>query len=1141
MSAKINARSFPRQNDSESDLLLKKILDNSPFPKAVADEKDETILYWSKSARNLFGHTPKKVSEWHQLAYPDPQYRKKMIKQWKTAIANAPETGEAVYTGINHITCQDGSEKICELFAQFIPGNLIVTFNDITERKQAEEKLKTSETKFRSYANNAPDGIFVADEKGKYVEVNSAACDMTGYTESELLSKSIPDLLQETELKKGAKHFQKVQKNGSARGEIGYVTKTGENRFWHIAAIKLSETRFLGFVKDITESKAAEAELLHSHELMNYIIDHANSAVAVHDKNMKYIYVSQNYLDQYKIKDKNIIGKHHYDVFPDLPQKWRDIHQRVLKGEILSAEDDLYEKEDGTIEWTRWECRPWFDKESNIGGLIIYSEVITEDKKTRDAIKESEEKYRVITENAKHIILTHDLDGKITYANNFTLNFMNLTKEQIIGENIALFIQSEQDIKAMKQRQQDYNSGKDIVHHYELNLKSPSGEDRILEMYGNPIKQNDRITSVLIVAYDITDHKKAEEKLIESQIQLKNIVENSTNLFYSHTTDHKITFVSQQVREYLGCEPEEAMTRWTEFVTDNPINKKGFEYTEKAIKTGKRQPTYELEMKTKDGRKLMVEVREAPIIQDGKVKGIVGSLVDITERKKAQQEVEKSKLLLKTIINATPDLVWLKDINGVYLNCNKRFEDFFGQIESKIIGKTDYDFVSKKLADFFRQNDKLAMNAGKPSINEEEISFVNDGHSEILETIKTPVVNKNNDIIGVLGVGRDITERKKFEKELINAKEKAEESDHLKSAFLANMSHEIRTPMNGILGFTSLLEKPDLSNEARDQYIQIIKKSGDRMLNTVNDLITVSKIETGQEELRPEEVNSCILVKDIFEFFRPSAESKGLEFIHEHLCTNKHDLIHLDITKFTSIAHNLIRNAIKFTDKGSIIVRSYKDDKYLMFSVKDTGHGIAKDRQKAIFDRFVQADLTDKNALEGSGLGLSIVKSYVEMMNGSIKLESIPGKGSSFTVELPIKKIRQERAIPPRELSESSEIKFNKILIAEDDEISYEHLAISMEPYTKQILRAVNGEEAVKIAKDNDDLDLILMDIKMPKMDGLEATQKIREFNKDVFIISQTAYALQGDKDRSIEAGCNDYISKPINMDELLLLIKDKM
>jgi len=373
--------------------------------------------------------------------------------------------------------------------------------------------------------------------------------------------------------------------------------------------------------------------------------------------------------------------------------------------------------------------------------------------------------------------------------------------------------------------------------------------------------------------------------------------------------------------------------------------------------------------------------------------------------------------------------------------------------------------------------------------------------------------------------------------ELRLAKEKAEESDKLKSAFLANMSHEIRTPMNGILGFTSLLEKPDLSEETRGQYIDIIKKSGDRMLNTVNDLISISKIETGQETLNERDMDPCAMVEEIVEFFAPSAMNKELELRHHRSSAHQHELVKLDPSKFSSIVSNLIRNAIKYTDNGSIDVSSSKDGKQVTVEVNDSGQGIPKDRQKAIFDRFIQADIYDLKAKEGAGLGLSIVKAYVEMMGGTISLESEPDKGSRFTVTLPIKNTKKDVVPPSRSNEARSDITLAKILIAEDDEVSFEHLSISLELNAELILHARNGEEAVAMAKKHPDLDLILMDIKMPKLDGLEATRKIREFNTNVRIISQTAYALQGDEQRSLDAGCNAYISKPIDIDKLLKII----
>jgi signal transduction histidine kinase len=372
-------------------------------------------------------------------------------------------------------------------------------------------------------------------------------------------------------------------------------------------------------------------------------------------------------------------------------------------------------------------------------------------------------------------------------------------------------------------------------------------------------------------------------------------------------------------------------------------------------------------------------------------------------------------------------------------------------------------------------------------------------------------------------------------------KKKAEESNNLKTAFLANISHEIRTPMNGIMGFTSLLNNPNLSSETRDQYVQIIQKSGDRMLNTVNDLINISKIETKQEELHNEKFNPFKLVRELYEFFKPLAENKGLRIILKNDYSNEHFMIFTDLTKFTSIVKNLIGNAIKFTRKGVITINCFIENKNIYISIKDTGIGIAQDRQDAVFDRFVQADISDVQAYQGSGLGLSIVKAYVEMMGGTISLESELGQGTCFLVELPALVSAQQTADQTDEPMNTLDLRLKKILIAEDDFISYQHLEICLKPHFCDILHANDGEEAVKMAKENQDIDVILMDIKMPKMDGYDATKAIRRFDRDVLIISQTAYALEDDKEKSLSAGCNAYISKPIDMDALLSIISQNM
>ena len=389
---------------------------------------------------------------------------------------------------------------------------------------------------------------------------------------------------------------------------------------------------------------------------------------------------------------------------------------------------------------------------------------------------------------------------------------------------------------------------------------------------------------------------------------------------------------------------------------------------------------------------------------------------------------------------------------------------------------------------------------------------------------------------------------KELNAQLQAAKEKAEKSDRLKSAFLANMSHEIRTPMNGILGFAELLKEPMLPGNVQQEYINIIEQSGQRMLNIINDIISISKVESGEMEISLSATNINEQIEYIFTFFKPEAEHNGIKLHFKNSLPAKEAIIKTDREKIYAILTNLVKNAIKFTPSGSIIfgynvdnVGTRVNPAVLEFFVKDTGAGIPPEQQKIIFERFRQgSDLLSRN-YEGAGLGLSITKAYVEMLGGKIWLESEEGKGSEFHFTIPYSTESEEKNVinnidPVGETE--SQIKKIKIIIAEDDDPSAKLINLAVRVFDPIVFNVTTGIKAVEVCRNNPDIDLILMDIKMPEMDGYEATKEIRKFNKDVIIIAQTAFGLNDDKEKALEAGCNDYISKPINRVKLIDLIK---
>jgi len=512
------------------------------------------------------------------------------------------------------------------------------------------------------------------------------------------------------------------------------------------------------------------------------------------------------------------------------------------------------------------------------------------------------------------------------------------------------------------------------------------------------------------------------------------------------------------------------------------------------------------------------------------------------ERKKAETALRESEEKFRAIANYSASWESWFSQEGKLLWMNPYSIDLTGYTPEEYI--TAEDYLSMVIAEedkvIFLEKFKEALQ-GSSGDNLEIRNLRKDGSKFWVSVSWRPILDSTGRSLGFRTSTRDITERKLAEEELIIAKEKAEESERLKSAFLANMSHEIRTPMNGILGFAQLLKEPNLTNEEQQRFINIIEVSGIRMLNIINDIVDISKIESGQMKVSISDININEQIEYLYTFFKPEVEVKGIQFSFKNSLPSGESIIKTDREKIYAIIVNLVKNAIKYTNKGSIEFGYEKKDKFLEFFVKDTGIGIAEDRQKAIFDRFIQEDISDKGALQGAGLGLTIAKSYVEMLGGKIWVESEKGKGSIFYFNIPYNSGPEEETVNNNFVSKDKEenrIKNLRILIAEDDESSEILISLALKIFGKEVLRVRTGIDAVEVCRNNPDIDLVLMDIKMPQMDGYEATRQIRQFNNDVIIIAQTAYGLYGDREKAMEAGCNDYISKPLNLTNLIELIR---
>ena len=389
----------------------------------------------------------------------------------------------------------------------------------------------------------------------------------------------------------------------------------------------------------------------------------------------------------------------------------------------------------------------------------------------------------------------------------------------------------------------------------------------------------------------------------------------------------------------------------------------------------------------------------------------------------------------------------------------------------------------------------------------------------------------NGKIVAIEGIARDITDRKRAEDDLKNALNKAEESDRFKTAFLNNLSHEIRTPLNAISGFSDMLMESADSREKLKYCTDIIRLSSNQLIRVVEDIITISAIETGQLDIYETEFDLDRLLENIKAKFRDRAALKEMDIICSLDLNGQDSFILSDMGKLDYIMTHLVDNALKFSDSGDIIIRGLSEKGFLQFSVTDNGIGIEPDMHEKIFKKFQQTTTEISQQRGGLGLGLAVSKSFVESLGGRIWLESSPGSGTVFYFTIPWKQARPDTT---EELKNAAGKPGRKLLVVEDEESNYQLLKELLRDSGMNILHAVNGRQAIEIVERHQDIDLVIMDIQLPLIDGYEATRMIKEIRSTLPVIALSAHALPGDREKALEAGCDDYLSKPFIGSDLI-------
>jgi PAS domain S-box-containing protein len=1061
---------------------LQKLQENVPAGLYQTTPQGEFTFVNSWFAKILGYKSPaellnKKVAD----IYADPKKRKEIVlllnKQGRikdTEVLIKRKDGSKIWVIISAKTEYD-SEKKAHCYDGYI--------YDISERKKVVGQLRESEEMFRGISHNLKSALFIYNEKGEFIYLNPASFKITGYPKNELLGMKFFDIIHpDYRGKIKERGFQRVTGSDVPNNyTVKIITKSGKEKWLEISAVQLDiqdQSVVMGLGNDITD-QIETLELSRKNE-----------------EKYKSLY------SFFRLMADNV---------PDM------IWSKDLDGNYIFVNKGICEK------------------------LLMA-------KNTNEPIGKSEQFFK-----------TRERKKRPNDPEWFTFGEKNIDSDKVVKDT------------KKPQRFQEYGNVKGQFQQLDV-YKAPlldehgkiigivcSARDVTREM--QITKEKEQVEKLKNLVYKISNAvnttKDINELFTVIRLELSNIIDTS-NLFialYDKDKD-EITlpyFVDQKDR-FVRFPAKKSLTHYL-IRQNKPLLLKEKDY--KKLLEENEIEIVGTPAKIWLGVPLNIndETIGAIVIQnylkedafdekDMELLRFISNQISISiSQKQADDVVRESEYRLRQIIDTVPHMIYLKDKHGRFILANKATADAYGlrvdEIEGCVQTEIHKDINERKL---YAEDDNYVLNSGKINIRQEEKFTDHQGQVRFMQTIKIPLHTEVDNGEALLGVAIDITSHRNAEIELKLAKEKAEESDRLKTAFLANMSHEIRTPMNAIIGFSELLNDQDITVENRKEFVQLISDNSKVLLNLIEAVIDVAKIEAEQIKIVHSTCEVNQIIDELAEFYRNETKKftqKNIEIKTAKAIDDDQFAIVTDPLRFKQIMSNLMANAIKFTERG-IVELGYelKNNHLLQFYVKDSGIGLPPDKLNLIFERFRQAEESSTKEYGGTGLGLTISRKLVELLGGEIWVESEMNKGSTFRFTLPIKMTKGALKTKPFEnLSDKHDWSGKIILVAEDEKSNFD-LVKAILLKTKAIIKWVkNGKEAVDFCMKNDQIDLVLMDIRMPEMNGYEATKKIKVFKPDLPIMSLTAYALAEDQEQSVTSGCDDHISKPIKPLELI----DKM
>lgn len=1053
----------------------------------------------------------------------------------------------------------------------------------LKETEDQEQKIKQLLGLREQILNSVEEGIIGIDTQGNHTYINSAAAKMLGYKPEELIGKNTHSAWHHSRADGSVHPTEECPIYASIKNSM--PTKLTEDVFWNkdgkpipvqyqtipIIEKGVSEGTVLVF-KNLTEYN----KLINQVAFQSELLDSSMDSVILIDISGKIVYANQYACKIYEYRRDEFVGGNINKI----------LFKKLSPEEILNYNIEYLNDKECVIE-TKHVSRSGreFEVEVKIkaiehnGKTLILgiNRDITERKKTERELLESEAKFKGFVENSNDAIWNLDKNGKFIWANKKAQEISGYTIEEMKGKSFVPIVFSEDVPKVIK-------AFKSLIagnaQNYETRLLTKSGKIIYLLINSNPVYKNNKLIGTIGFGKDITDRKSTEIALQESEARYRGLVEMLSDGVIVNTAG-KIVFVNQaalriigvnNLGEILNKEIQEFFQSSQNNCTVNPD-----ENSEAKLQT---QLYKEGTLTKADKTVIYIESSSIPMIYEDKPSCLI-FFRDITRRKESEEMNKLNEMRLEGLLTLSKQ--YQKSISELYTYALEEAVKLTGseygiiyfvknipETPSKIYsGKVTGDCtlstdlispVKNKMLlwrQFFDIKEPVIINDFKQSSKLHKL--MPPGHVRINRLLMVPVFIENQLIAIVRIANKDkeyttsdsrqvmliidtvlmYSERKRAENELLVAKERAEESDRLKTAFLNNVSHEIRTPMNSILGFSNLLDDPELTFENRKKYAEFIKMSSNQLLSIISDIIRISSIHTKPEKVVIREFNLNETLNYLYQQFKLKQMNKEVQFSVSTSLKDDFSIIKTDETKLNQILTNLIGNALKFTNEGKVGFGYNIKGSYIEFYVKDTGIGIEKEAHERVFDRFSQANKDISVSYGGTGLGLAISKAYVELLGGKIWLESKPGKGSVFYFTIPYEKSETAVKTQNKGLDEKLKSVLNNktILIAEDVEQNFLLLKEIFRYCNVKIIRAENGEEAVRLCRVNPEISLVLMDINMPVMDGYEATSIIKKINSDLPVVALTAFANEAETNSYTGKGFSEFLLKPIDRNILFEII----